>query len=486
MAVRKRAVRAERKKRRIFLAALFALLLGAAAAIIFYVNRKPEIPILERKEDTTVIFSDRAAEDIIALTVQNSEGEYTIHQENGVCTMAGREDFVFSESMLSYTLDNAAYIYADDTLLDTNGSPYTFADFGLEDDCIRVQVKYSDGAEIALRIGNLIPQETPMYYLRVEGDSRVFSTSLDMQETFMLPGDSLHAVTDPALSGELIDKIAFTGDNPFTIERAGSEWYLTAPFRYPLSTAKVNTLLDKLEEIRFAQYVSPLEKADLAACGLSPARRTMTLSIAPSILTGYDENGQVIAQKQLDGYELTFECGSDIGDILFYCLYRGDVVKATRFSSSVLLTQNYDTLLETAPFFVAISEVTRFEWEEKGETRAWDITLHERLLPNNEFETDDSGNILYDMRFTRDGAETDGDAFLTAFSRLMDVQSVNRLPADYQLPENPEIIIRLHRENDLREVKLYAYGELHYAVSVNGEAVFYMSRDAIDAVKMPE
>lgn len=486
MAVRKRAVRAERKKRRIFLAALFALLAVAALTIVFYVNREPEIPVLERKEDTSVTFSDRTVEEVASLTVQNSEGEYTIHQENGVCTMLGREDFVFSEDMLSYTLGNAAFIYTDGALMDLNGSNYSFADFGLENDCIRVQVKYTDGAEIAFRIGNLIPQETPQYYLRVEGDSRLFSTSIDMQETFMLPGDSLHAVTDPALSGDLIDKIAFMGEDPFTMERIGSEWYLTQPFRYPLSSAKVNALLEKLEDIRFAQYVSPVEKADLTAFGLSPARRTMTLSIAPSILTGYDENGQVIAEKALDGYELAFDCGDDIGDILFYCLYRGDVVKATRFSASVLLTQTYEPLLQTQPFALAISEMTRFEWVESGHTRAWDITLHERLLPNNEFETDDSGNILYDMRFWREGAEADGDAFLTAFSRLMDVQTMQLLPADYALPENPEIVIRLQRENDLREVKLYAYGELHYAVSVDGEMVFYVSRDAIDAVKMPE
>lgn len=486
MAVRKRAVRAERKKRRLRLAALFALLLFAAAAIIFYVNREEEIPVLDRKEDTTVIFANYTAEDIISLTVQNSEGEYTIVQEDGVCRMLGREDFVFSESMLSYTLNNAACIYSEVALLDLSDTDYTFADFGLEDNCIRVQVTYTDGAQIDLRIGDLIPQETPQYYLRVEGDSRVFTASLDLQETFMLSGDALHAVTDPALSGDLIDKIAFTGENPFTAELIGSEWYLTSPFRYPLSSVKMNTLLGKLEEIRFAQYVTRAEGADLAAYGLSPARRTMTLTIAPSILTGYDENGQVIAEKQLDGYELVFDCGSDVGDILFYCLYRGDVVKATRFSSSLLLTQGYDTLLQTTPFAVAISEVTRFEWMENGQTRAWDITLHERVLENNEFETDDSGNILYDMRFWRDGVETDGDSFLTAFSRLMDVQTINALPTDYAPPENAEIIIRLQRESGLREVKLYAYGELHYAVSVDGETVFYVSRDAIAGVKMPE
>ena len=486
MAVRKRAVRAERKKRRLMLISLFSLLATAAVLIIVYVNRDPEIPVLERKGDVSVTFSERSASDIVTLTVQNSEGEYTIHQENGVCRMEGREDFVFSKDMLSYTLSNAAYVYAEEALFDLSGSGYPLHDFGLAEGCIRVQATYTDGTQLSFRIGNILPEETPRYYFYVEGDSRIFATSLDMQETFMLSGDSLHAVTDPALSGDLIDKIAFTGENPFTVELINGEWYLTAPFRYPLNAVKMNALLDKLEEIRFAQYVSPAEKAELSAYGLAPARRTMTLTIAPSILTGYDENGQVIAEKQLDGYELAFACGNDIGDILFYCLYRGDVVQATRFSASVLLTQAYDTLLQTAPFAVAISEVTRFEWEEGGQVRAWDITLHERVLENGALETDDSGNILYDMRFWRDGAEMDGDSFLTAFSRLMDVQSINLLPEDYQLPATHEIAIRLTRESDMREVKLYAYGELHYAVSVDGEAVFYISRDAIASVKMPE
>lgn len=486
MAVRKRAVRAERKKRRLMLISLFILLATAAVLIIAYVNRDPEIPVLERKGDVSITFAQYETGDIVSLTVQNSEGEYTIVQEDGVYRMQGRADFVFSESMLDYTLSNAAQIYAEEALFDLSDTQYTLDDFGLATQCIRVQVAYSDGTKIAFRIGNQLPEETPRYYFYVEGDSRICAASLDMQETFMLSGDSLHAVTDPALSGDLIDKIAFTGENPFTAELIGSEWYLTSPFRYPLNAVKMNALLDKLEKIRFAQYVTPAENADLSVYGLAPARRTMTLTIAPSILTGYDENGQVIAEKQLDGYDLVFDCGNDIGDILFYCLYRGDVVQATRFSSAVLLTQTYDALLQTAPFAVAISEVTRFEWAEGGQVRAWDITLHERVLENNEFETDDSGNILYDMRFWRDGVEMDGDSFLTAFSRLMDVQSINLLPEDYQLPETHDIAIRMHRESGMREVKLYAYGELHYAVSVDGEAVFYVSRDTIASVKMPE
>lgn len=485
MAVRKRAVRAEKKMRRAFLAALFALLLAAAAAVIFYVNRDIEIPVIERKGVQSVTFTSYDPKDVASLTVKNQEGEYTITQENGVAMMAGRADFVFSENMLTPLLANAALVFAEEKVMDMPGSGYDDRDFGLMENGIHVAVRYADGREIAFRIGNLIPQETPLYYMRVEGDDGLYAVGQDVQEIFMLSADSLHAVREPALNADLIDKVAFTGSDPFTIEWNGSEWYMTAPFRYPLSTTKVNAFLKKLEDIRFAQYVSPAEKADLSALGLSPALRTMTLSIAPSIVTGYDENDQVIASEQIDAYELTFHCGADKGEVLFYCLYRGDVVLATRFSAAVLLSQTYDTLLQPAPFGLSLSELTRLEWTQGGATRAWDITLHERVLPNNEFETDDSGNILYDVRVWQNGAEADSEAFLLFYSRLVDVTTTQPLPADYALPAQSEITITLHRSSGARKIELYAYGELHYAVSVDGETLYYISRDAIDGLQLP-
>lgn len=485
MAVRRRAVRAEKKKRRLLIAALFALLVLAAAAVIFYVNRAPEIPVIERKGSQSVTFAHYDAADIRSLMVENSEGTYTIVQENGQVQMVGRPDFVFSENMLTPLFANAALVYAEEKVMDLAGSGYDARDFGLMENCIRVSVCYADGKEIAFRIGHLMPQETPMYYLQVEGDTGLYAVGQDVQEIFMLAADSLHAVTDPALNAELIDRVSFAGENPFTMERRGSEWYLVQPFSYPLSTAKVNAFLKKLEDIRFAQYVSTQEKADLTALELSPARRTMTVSVAPSIVTGYDENGQAIASQQLAAYDLDFYCGGDRGEVLFYCLYRGDVVLATRFSASVLLSQTYDTLLQSAPFAIAVNELTRLEWKSAAGTRAWDITLHERVLENNEFERDESGNILYDVRVWQDGAEADSEAFLLFYSRLVDVTASQPLPADYVLPSESVLDVVLYRGDSAREVKLYAYGELHYAVSVDGVALFYISRDALDGLKLP-
>ena len=480
MAVRKRKIHAEKKTRRLLAAALIGVCLLAAGTLVLLNRHEQQIVDLPRSESTAVVYQTRAVSDIAALTVENTTGSYTITQTDGVCSLAGRPDFAFSESMLQEVLTGAAVIVTEESRADVPENEWKH--YGLADAAIRVTVTYIDGESMVFRIGNLLPQEMPLYYFRVEGDNRLGAISQDVQETYALSVNALHRVTDPALKGDLIDRIAFAGENPFAVERRAEGWYMTAPFGYPLATAQVNTLLKNLENLRFSQYVCPAEGADLSLYGLDEPRRTMTLDIAESILTGYDENGQAIASQQLDGYELVFACGDDIGDVLFYCLYRGDVVKATRFSSGLLLTQSYEKLLLTQPFNIPTNMLTRLEWQQNGGTHTFELSLAERIAQNGDFERDESGNILYDV-FVNGAA---ADSFLLAYARLTDVKTTSALPAGYALPDTaqPEVVIRLYTESMVREVAFYPYDALHWAVSVDGTPRFYVTREALNNVKM--
>jgi len=484
MPVRKRKIRAEKKARRLLWLALACACVTVVGALVLLNRREMQISDLPRNEDTAVVYQHRTVEEIAAITVENAEGSYTITQNEGVCALEGRPDFVFSEAMLADILRNAALIMTEQTFLTVEESAWK--DYGLATGSIRVSVRYTDGDSVAFRIGQPTPLETPLYYFRMEGDNRLGAISQDVQETYALSVNALHRVTNPALNGELIDRIVFDGENAFAIERRAEGWYMTQPFGYPLSHSAVNTLLKNLEGLRFSQYVCPEEEADLCAYGLSPARRTMTLSIAESILTGYDENGQALASQRLDAYELTFACGDDIGDILFYCLYRGDVVKATRFSSGILLTQGYEKLLLTQPFNIPTNLLTRLTWQQDGQTRVYDLTLTERIAPNGEIEKDASDRILYDVLVQRDGEAADAEAFLLSYARLTDVKTNDALPAGYTLNEDaqPEVVIRLYFNGDEREVAFYPYDALHWAVAVDGTARFYVSREALHSVHM--
>lgn len=484
MAVRKHKIRSEKTTRRVLIAALALLCVIVAGAFVLINGREAAVTDLPRGESTAVVYQNRSIGEIAALTVENSTGAYTVLQQNGAFTLAGQPDFEFSSTMLQAALHNAALIATEKTLLTVVND---WKSYGLDDGSIRVAVQYTDGTGIAFRIGPLLPEETPLYYFRVEGDNRLGAVSQDVQETYAMSVNALHRVTNPALNADLIDRIAFTGENPFSMERRADGWYLTAPFCYPLAQNAVQTVLKNLENLRFSQFVSHESAADLPALGLAPARRTLTLSIAPSIVTGYDENGQAIGSQTLGAYELTFDCGNDIGDILFYCLYRGEVVKATRFSSGLLLTQSYEKLLLTRPFNIPTNLLTRLEWTQNGETRAWDVTLHERVLENASFETDATGNILYDVRVHRDGAAIDENAFLLAYARLTDVTTVNALPAGYTLSvgAQPEVVIRLIFDGGVREAAFYPYDALHWAVAVDGTPRFYVSREALTNVRLP-
>ena len=68
-----------------------------------------------------------------------------------------------------------------------------------------------------------------------------FETARTFGEEFDAAGEEAqrgHFVGE--LSLDAVDAIAFAGDTPFRIERrTGDEWYLTAPFEYPLSSTAV-------------------------------------------------------------------------------------------------------------------------------------------------------------------------------------------------------------------------------------------------------
>ena len=304
MAVRRRQVRQLGGKRLLIALVIVCL---AAAGLCAYLLRPRAYQTPSPAEDTSVLFSDRASADVARLLIRNGQGEtYEITQRDGQAAMDGDAGFDFSASMLDDALRDAAQVYAQRVILDLKDSDsLTAADFGITDASIAVTAVYTDGAELTFHIGDLLPEETPAYYMMIAGDTRVFATDQEAHDVFSRSRMALHAVPDPAIKGDLIDAIAFAGDTPFRIERrAGEEWYLTAPFEYPLSSTAVESLLDKLENLRFAQYVAP-ESAGLSAYGLDAPRRVITLDIAASILTGYDDNGQAYAQTQLDAYQLT-------------------------------------------------------------------------------------------------------------------------------------------------------------------------------------
>ena len=486
--VRRRAVGAEKKKRRTLWLLLPLLAVMFVGGWLLLHNAPVSLPEVVPSQSVTL--SNRASEEVISITITGPyDTPYTLQRDiDGVWEIKGYPSFAFRQTMLDAMVDNAAVIITDDTIgrLSEHSDWHT-DDFGLQDGCLRVEVAYSDGSHLAFRLGDPVPEETPGYFFMLEGDDRIFTMSTDVFEAYANTRMALHTVSEPALKGDLIDRITFSGRDPFILERSSDGWYLTDPVVYPLAASAVDSLLDKLEGVRFAQYVGLAEDCDLASLGLDPAERILTLDIAESTVTGYDADSQVTGSTVLPAYQLELSVGNEESEIVFYCLYRGVVNKATSFSAGFLRTQDWNSLLLAAPFNSDIGEINSLTWSQDAQTWVYNLSFSERILPNNELERDENGNVIYDVNVSCNGQETDSEAFAAAYGRLCALRMEDRLPVDYSLPQGEPLLMVEIMRNDgkQRTITLWPLDALHDAVAVNGVALFRVEKGWADSINWP-
>ena len=478
--------RTPRRVRPGLLAAALALLLAVFALLYFLLKKQPVV-LPPQYVAQPVTLSDREVEELASIAVENRSGSYTLVNTEAGWRLAGSDD-PLREALLDPLVNDAALIVAEDTVGSLEEHPeWQLLHYGLEDPAARVTVTFADGGQLAFRVGDSVPQETPTYYFLMEGDPHIYMAASDVYDAYITTALALYDVADPALDGSLIDRIAFTGRDAFAMEKRTDGWYLAEPFAYPLSDAAVDSLLTKLEGLRFAQFEAEAADADLNQYGLNPPERTLTLDIAETVVTGYDENDQVMGETRLPAYQLTFGLGSEENDVVFHCLYKGQVLKATSFSAGFLRTQSYGSLFLTNPFNAPTNDLHSLIWEQNGVQTVYDISLVERVLPNNALETDENGNVLYDLVVKKNGQPLDSDAFLTAYRQLVELRTFDRLPADYVLPDaDPLLRVTLTRDSgSVRNIALYPLDALHRAVAVDGVALYQVEAGWAEDVERP-
>ena len=486
--VRRRIIDAEKRKKRLLwllLPILTVLFCGS-----WLLLRRTPVSLPDIVSPQSVTLSNRASEEVISIAVSGPyDAPYTLHRDpEGIWQMEGMPDFIFRQTMLDAMIDNAAVIITDDTIGRLSEHPdWHVDDFGLQDGCLRVDAGFSDNSHLVFRLGDSIPEETPGYFFMLEGDDCIFTISSDVFEAYANTRMALHTVSEPALKGELIDRIAFTGYNPFVLERSSDGWYLIEPVIYPLADSAVDSLLSKLEGVRFAQYIGRAEDCNLTSMGLDPAERILTLDIAESTVTGYDASSQIIGSTLLPAYRLTLSIGHEESEIVFYCLYRGEVNKATSFSAGFLRTQDWNSLLLATPFNSDIGEINSLTWSQNGLVQTYNLTFSEHVLPNNELERDENGNVIYNVSVSSNGQSIDSEVFAAAYGRLCTLRMEDRLPSDYSLPQSEPLLTVEVIRNDgkQRTVTLWPLDALHDAVAVNGVALFRVEKGWADSIKLP-
>lgn len=429
-----------------------------------------------------------APDDVLSIAVTRSveEGWAVTRGADGLFELTGEDGFTLSQSATDELAD-AACIIPCEAVLSDDPAEYEahLADYGLADPLCTAVITYADGVTASLRIGSAAPHDPTWSYMLVDGDPRLFSFSKGMIETLFVSRASLRDVTQPLIHKARIDRITLRGtDGQITQEwqlRGGIDstdaidrWQLTVPFPYPADAEAMTSLLSNASNLRLGAYVGPATTDRLTECGFDAPRLTIEMHMAAGTIGSVNMDGEFITEDWPES-TTTLVIGGERSDMVDYVLFDGHVYISSHFTMGVFMSIDHRSTMSRYPVLTALGNLKRLLIEKDGAATVYELIRTEQVAENNELVLDVEGNVIYDVRCTRDGADFDYAAFEAAYARLTLVTVSGLLPDDERLDAPPHTIYTFEDvDGTVHTVALSTFDVLHDAVSVNGQQAFYL------------
>ncbi len=483
-----------RKVRTSQLLSLILLITALAAGLIFWVlasRTAHEIPKVEAETTSrTLLRHDTASVTRIAVNRQGQE-VYVLLGDNGSLAVSGQPDFVMDSDMAKRMLEACAILTVEDTVAETSGEwEADKAEFGLELPAVTVDVNYADGSAASFSLGDKVPNAN-LYYYTLAGDPGLYLASADMPELFQMNLGALHQVDQPVIHSSRIDRITITGGSgaleaEWVLETgtasgdASWSWRMTAPYDYPCDVSAMNTLLSALENLYLGQFAAPATEEEKARCGLDTPLRTITVHQAAGDVASVNASG---VYKTTSYPESTFQMavGAAQGEYVRFCQVGEKIYLVSSLSQPFLSTLTPETTLLTQPAAIPLEAVASLVVEKAGERREYTLRRQERLLPNNELETDEAGNVLTDTFVAVNGQDTDFEAFSQSIALLQAVTVSGRLPEGFVPSGEPSLRLAFTLlDGRTRTLECLPFDALQDALRLDGACVQYLPKGELD------
>ena len=456
-------------------AAVVFLVLCAGAILLLNGQKKP---VRQREEEHDLLLYQKDLSLLSSISLyRNGECQLTLLYRNNTLMLEDQPEYPLKDTAVEELLSLAQSLTADEFITELSAEPsMSLAPYGLDPPERSAVFRYTDGTEIKLLVGSLMPIENPRYYALVDGQNAVYSVTQDVRDTVSRTTESLHPLTRPQISSELLDRITVTGDVDFDAVLTPEGWQMLSPVCYPLSDTAVEKLLYQLDNIRFAGWIGEAKDLDLSELGLSPPKRVMTVTFAETVVTAPDEEGREVSFR-LPSNQLSFALGDSRNDTSFYLLYEDQVYTGTVISFSFLQSFSWEKYLVPDPVSVPLQTLSRIIVTENGLETVYDISYSERVMNNNAFETDENGNILYDMNVSCKGAAVDTDAFAQWYLSLANLRGTQRSEEKHlSSNDTPSFTLTLIGEDGLfeRTVTVCPYSAVQDLLYVDGVSLYLM------------
>lgn len=472
---------------------LTAAVLAVGIGIAAVVATQPTPTLLEETEEeaeSSGTLTDYESSEIASLSITQRNDSWTLLQNaDGTLTMADDPDYEISAAKAADLMDIARSLSYQEILTE-DVSPYSLADFGLEDPLLTLSVTYTDGSTWVLHLGDTLSlEDNNAYYMLVEDDPRLFALDKGTAESLMVERASLHPVEQPTLHKARFDRITLTDGSGATLAdwvlqgdigtNAQDRWLLVAPLQYPVDGDSISNLQDNLVNLRLGAYMAEATTENLALYGFDAPRLVLTVHQAEGSIGATGTDG-VYAVNDWPESTFTLTIGGAKSDMVDYVLVDGSIYLASHFTLEVFLDIDPVSTLSRYTVPVALGNLQSLTLRQGEAETVYTITRTEQVAENNELVTDTSGEVVYDITCDANGKAIPYASFESAYNELLKVTVSGFLPDGWQPTEASHTTFVFQAvTGESYTLELTRFDALHDAVLLDGNAVFYLIKDGM-------
>lgn len=474
-----------RLSRRALIIILCALLALSVALVLLLpaLRRDAATEAATARPSTVVALARHDAATLASVTITPREGaEYTLVYSDGALRLeSGGALLDIREDSSKEIIEAVTVLTAQDSVAsdaaELNGH---LSEMGLEPPFAAATARYTDGREELIEIGGGVP-ETSYSYFRWSGDAGIYMCDSGVADALSQPSDRLLPVPVPELHKALIDNVTLTSSAGESIELRlntaddGSvSGYMLSPWKYPVSAEAAQTVMNAVCGVALG---APLEGAD--DYGFESPLCVIEAHRDEGMRTTIAEDGQLVYEA-LPEASFRFVIGREEGEYYYTCLYEGEGFLVSRLLFSPLVGVKAEELCSRAPFVTGaeLSALTVRTGEGVLDVR---VRRTERVLPNNELETDADGSVVYDTAITINGEAAAAEQYDALIGRLEAITVSGRLPADWTAQgKTPRWSATLESaDGEARTLAAYALDAFSDALVVDGTALYYLNIEAL-------
>lgn len=479
------------KKKGIIIGLAAVVLLAVVMVVLLLTqndNTAGESSSSNSSEELTYAMIEKNVDDLESITFTNETGSYAIKtlgiQKYGIEEFA---DFIQLESAYDIAVSNLCALDASQKVFD---SVEDKAKYGLDDPAATAVLKFKDGSEVVLNMGD-ISGDNSGYYAMVEGDPALYIVNTPIGDTLTKDKfEYLDTTLIPTYEAEESEESGTEETTPtvteFSLTKKG--WDKPVVLRKVTEQSEDRTYPSDFEMVSpigwdahmevGTNYITPFfgtaadsvkaiyQEADAAVYGFDDPTAVIELTYdgkTAKLVVG-DEVPAEVSEEETSSEEAPASSG------IYYvlCNDNGLVYEVSK-ATLVVLDVTPEDMISKLAVLPNISAVNKTVLELDGKTYTFEIVNKPRESEESSSESsEDEEPILEVTDVTCDGKKLDVTEF-KAFYRLLlsaSVEEINTTPVEGEADAS---ITYYYTKGGTEEVKIHIIDERNIQLNVNGE-----------------